>query len=318
MIMSIVLFDILKILLVLVTPVVLILVGTVMNIGVIIVFMRKSLRNTLSRNLFCVLVLNQTVALYATFPFNLEAFGIRLLTLNYPFCKVFTFLTFFFCAMSSWLLVLISLERLFFVNYKQIKVFKQIWFQRLVICILLAWNCLVYSGYFNFTNIEAQNNSINDSNNTNFYCSIHDPEAQFLWSSIDLLNSLIVPFILMIICSTGISLSIYRTKRALSARISTNDVKSLNINTRFSVLILSIDMAFFVFNLPICVYDFSAIQQTNNFGYDLCSIFFICQYTVNGFIFFFINLKFKRELLIILRLRKQRRFHQRRRFYNIK
>ena len=315
--MSTILFEFLKVLLVIVTPVVLILIGAVMNTGVIVIFMRKSMRNTLSRNLFCALALNQTFALYATFPFNLEAYGIRLLTLNYLLCKALTFLTFFFCAMSSWLLVLVSLERLFFVNYKQIKVFKQVWFQWLVMCVVLAWNCLVYSSYSNFNNIEVQNVQ-NNSNYTNDFCTIHDPEALFLWSLIDLLNSLLVPFMLMIICSTGISLSIYRTKQALSTRILNKDAKSLNKNTRFSVLIIFIDVAFFIFNLPICVYNFSTIQETNNFGYCLCSIFFICQYIVNGFIFFFINLKFKRELLIILRIKKKKRYQRRRRFYNIK
>ena len=301
-----------QILLQIVIPVLLIIFGMVMNVGVIVVFMRKRLKNSLSRNFFCLLSLNQILSLPTVFPFSINGYGIRILMLmNEYVCKSLTFLSFFFCAMCSWLLVLISLERLIFVNYKQIKVFKQTWFQWSIFGVIFAWNLIIYSFYSTFIDIGFQNESANSSNtHDNLYCNIIDPEAQFIWSTIDLLNSLLVPFILMIICSIGISISIYRTKNSLLGNSDTKEMKNLKMNMRFSVIIVSIDLAFLLFNLPYCIYGFCPLKNYNNIGYDLVAIFFSLQYLFNGFIFFFINIRFKKEIYVILKIKnKQKKKH---------
>ena len=295
----------LKILLQIVIPLVLIIFGTAMNVGVIVVFMRKRLRNTLSRNFFCLLSLNQILSLPTLFPLNINGHGLRMLMTNEYVCKAFTFLSFFFCSMCSWLLVLISLERLIFVNYKQISVFKQTWFQWSMVGAIFAWNFIIYASYSNFISIGLfQNESANLSNIDNEYCNIIDPQVQFIWSTIDLFNSLLVPFVLMIICSTGISLSIYRTNNSLLGK---SVVKNFNANTRFSAVIVAIDMAFLFFSLPYCIYGFCPLKNYDNIGYDLVSIFFSLQYLFNGFVFFFINLRFKKEILVILKINNKQK-----------
>ena len=87
--------------------------GFLSNMCIIKVFVSKHLRNTLSRNLLCFLAVNDMISIVSVIPYSLDAYGIKVMERNQFSCRFWTFLSYFMPANTSWLLVFISIDRLY-------------------------------------------------------------------------------------------------------------------------------------------------------------------------------------------------------------
>ena len=159
--------------------------------------------------------------------------------------------------------------------------------------------------YYNVTTVSSfiSSNSSNESIAVNSYCSIPNSDAEFILPLIDLINSLLLPFSIMMFCTLLIIKSIYMTRQKLLQHQSEKDARKLKKDMRFSLIIIFINILFFIFNFPMCMFNFFNNQTDSDVLYSLMNDFFNCQYLINIFIYSCFNLQFRRGLLRLLQLK---------------
>ena len=288
-------------------PITMVAFGVTSNIVIFLVFRRKKFYKKLSRNYFCLMSITDAISLLTILPNNLSGYGINLFILNQYACKVITFLEFFFPAMSSWILVLCNIERMLSVKYKNIILFGQVWFQLTIFGGLFALNFGIYYFYAYYTVLLSDNLNTTLSNSTrNFYCDPTEFNDLPVLPILDMANSVVLPFILMLLCSIAIVHSIYLTGNTMMVKYLTKDISKLRRDIRFSVIIILLNTAFLVFNLPIAVLNFTPYINYDDIVFMIINIIFYMQYILNILVYMVLNAEFRSELLVILRIKEKK------------
>lgn len=165
----------------------------------------------------------------------MASFGLDPKSLNNASCKIFWYLLYLLCATSSWIETFIAFERcisIAFVNRFQVLTKRA--FQYAMIFSLLVYNLALYSSipYFFQT---GSNDTTNGSSSDLVVgvCEPSDSYYYFILSWADLLNSTIVPFMIMISCSiTTIRCLVRSRKRAAIA--SSHNTSALASTSRMA------------------------------------------------------------------------------------
>ena len=277
-------------------PVAMFVFGTFSNLIVFLVYIRKQLKKN-PRNFFCILALNDILALFSSLSFNFANFGINFLFSSLFTCQFFHFIGYFFPAISTWLLMLINIERLVSFRYNKITWLFRFKFQATIVFFVYIWNLIVCSFIFYYTQITVQKST---GNSSKFYCEFDSFESTIILSSLDLINSTLFPFLIMIICSSNIINWLRKNRK----RVVKNKAKQQR-DRRFSTIIVCLSISFFVFNFPICVYNY--IPTFDPIITFLISDFYYFQYIFNIFVYIFLNSQFRDEMLIMLKLKLERK-----------
>ena len=289
---------------------ILVLFGLTGNVIIFLVFRRSKFNKTLPRNYFCLLAFTEAISLISVVPYHLTVTGISIYTWNVYYCKILSFIGYFFPAVSSWLLVIINIERFISVNYKSIIIFGQISFQTTVVGALFMVNFIIYFTLVHGINlVNAKGFLINDdnlvsnlTNKTTVYCAQRYNQPVLLISWLNIVNKFFLPLAFMLICSIGIIHSIYVTHKKMMNDFMSRNLKRLKKNIFYSMAIISLSVAFLVFNLPI-IFHFLSLYFLNSVAILFLDLVFYAQYIFNIFVYFILNAKFRRELLMMFGLR---------------
>ena len=307
--------DLLGFLFAIIIPVFLVSFGLLSNTIVFLVFRRKRFKKTVSRNFFCLMSITESIALSTLIPFNLPGYNVEALTFSEYSCKIFTFSGYFFPAVSSWLLVLINIERFISVKHRRIIVFGETWFQILILSILFVWNFIIYFCFTYFTGlVDEEGNLVNTSsyNSTDAICGQVGLHASLTLNWVDVVNSIVLPLFFMLFCSIAIVHSIYLTRRQILRNYLTKDLKRLRRDVRFSLVIISLSVAFFVFNFPVnlsgLLYDAIYLEMPVIVNL-LIELTFYLQYIFNIFVYWALNAKFRMELRLMfgIKIKKKKK-----------
>ena len=310
----------LDILLNFVIPYIILIIGVASNIVIILVFRRQKFKKTLPRNYFCIMSIMDALSLITISPYHLAGYNGDILVYSEFTCKFITFTGYFLPAVSTWMLVLINAERLMSVYFKYIRIFGQFRFQVVSCGLIFLWNFVIYysfASYMNFLdgNGKPINTSIlnsSSSSSSKIYCDQYPAEAALVFSWLDLVNSSLLPFILMLLMNLSIVFSIYKTRQKICNTYDAKHFKNMRRSNRVSVMIISMSIAFFVFNFPVCLsyllYYVSFIEFCiDGLGNMVIQIIFYLQYIFNIFVYFILYADFRYELLIMLKLKQRKK-----------
>ena len=278
--------------------------GIACNAIVFAVFRRRTFNKVLARNYFCMLSLTEALSLSTIIPYNLPTDTFYFLLFDQYSCKIITFCGYFLPAVSSWLLALVSIERFVSVKYNHIHLLGCFGFQIFIFGSLFLWNFAIYfclAVYTNLSSVASDNSSVNS---TYAVCIPDDLTALSVFPWLDSVNSVMLPFLVMLACSVAIIHSIYTTRKTLMSCCVAVDIKKLRRDIRFSVIIVSLSFMFLVFNLPMCLY--CLLYPTDPLGFQYAylpfQIVYYMQYIFNIFVYVILNSKFRTELCLIFRL----------------
>ena len=248
------------------------------------------------------LALNDIIPILLIIPYLGDAFANNILYLNAYVCKILAFILYFSVANSNWLIVIINIERLCSIRFKQFDFFKNKWAQHSIIALVYVWNFLVYCTRLYYTSLFAI-----DANSTNgsMSCDLEDQNKHQILNILDLFNSTLIPFAFMVICSIMIIITIQQTRKRTTVRKNATEMKRTKRDARFSALIIAMNTMFFIFNAPLCVY--TVFGNQGDYIYNLLCVFFYGQYIVNILVYIFLNANFRLELLIMLRLKTKKK-----------
>ena len=291
--------------------------GILANVIIIVVLSRKAFDKTPSRSLLRILAASDLLAVLGIIPYYGSAFGISLNSFVYYSnfcCKLAYFWLYYNPAVSSWLLVMISVERFIFIRYRKVTINQNRIFITCIVIFIFIWNLLIYTQIFanteliestNFTlkNISINNNSsLTNQSSRYFICDIINPEYKFILGWVDMSNSALFPFLINSISTILLIHSIIISRRKILANGNSRNNSALKKDIQFSLVIVTLNIAFIFLNMPINIFLLNGYHSNTMYLF-LAAIFYF-QFIFNILVYIFFNKIFKKELLKIFTVLK--------------
>ena len=214
-------------------------IGLIINPISFIIFSRKRFKNATFSTYYRCFILFQTFSLILPinkmFEFN---FKIYFDSMSDLMCKLKYFYGYFNIANAAWFLVVISIDRFLSITYPVKFLWrKKEWFQILTCLIILGFNvCLLSPTWLYYI---KESNEPNDTN-VNLFCSSH-----VVWiDTVEILHQVLIPFIFMILFTVLTASYVFKSRKL------TNNTKTIKNDLKFTVLSISINILFLLFNFP--------------------------------------------------------------------
>ena len=268
-------------------PLVLIIIGTILNLLTFIILCRTSFRNTHKRPTLHYMRAIALLDIFILYGWNLDhylegTFGIKLDSYSVVSCKFFTFINYFTYQVSAWLRVLICFDR-----YLSLSRLHRTWFNvsknvLIIIGVTIIVSILINFHFLPFVCYYENERVILDS----LYYMVYP-----MWDHVNLIIYNCLPFLLMIIFNSGV---IYHL--ILLRRISTIGKNSRIQHRAISATLLVTTCLFFLMTTPVSIAYAYFSDAHQNILYALHSI--LTTYHVLGFPIYFLTFaEFRREFL---------------------
>ncbi len=280
-----------------------VLLGTVGNVLSLAVFSRKRFKNISVNFMFRIMCITDTLCLLQALQTVLFYAGIyNIRTQSELTCKLFPYLAYSLLPIKGWILVFIDFERYMSVKNPAKKLILQnSRIQVISIVYICVFNFLWYIPFM--TNL-----NLFETRNKKLVCNQLKNVKKKVADTMDILNSSLVPFSLMIMFTVLIVMEVYRSKN----RIGTNlknlcVVKKEQKCKKFTITLVLTNLAFIFFNIPFRINSFLYAFYHNKL---LIAIFrFICygSFAMPIFIYVVTNSLFRKELLEMMGLKNQKK-----------
>lgn len=228
-----------------------------------------------------------------------NGFGFRLDSVSDAACKIRGMLNYVPIALSAWIEALICLDRLLTIvapGHFKILTKKLFWYSS--VAFLLIYNLAIYSPNWYFYQLPPSN-----PNETRL-CSWDDDYYAILgW--IDLFNSTIVPFILMLLSTIGISLKLTKSRSKVASSGDSQLKARKKRDLMFAITSISLNMFFLICNIGIVVFsklgDYGIVSRGRNpYLFAFVIFFLFTNYTGKFYLYLIVNRTFRIELLKLL------------------
>ena len=224
-------------------PALMLILGIVCNLVVIKILTRKRFQKVSSTKVLCLLAINDMFSIMTIIIYHGDAFKFNAVYTDKIACKVLVFLYYEAGSVAGWTMCLVNLERLIAIRFTKIQAFVKMWTFILIVFIIYVWNGLIYGARafyvslfiqpvdnIEFLNISSQSGTV--------CCDIEQADTKFIFAMIDLINSTLVPFVIMIVCSCLIIRTMNHTKKKIMNKTK-KEKGHMKRDLQFSVVILS-------------------------------------------------------------------------------
>ena len=267
----------------------------------LIVFSRDHMRKigpiTAYRLLFMSDIVNM-IQMYDSFINQLT--GISLNSLNDIGCKLLTYVNYFTLNLSPMLIIYISIEKLVAIKYPSKKyILRKKKYQLLYFfCILFSNMCIYLPSLFMYKSIEMV--VYNDTNLTIYksVCLYADSYSQQIISKIYLIDKVVIPFILMTLCSVLLIISVFKLRQRIIQNFLNNQQETNNYkkDIRVAVTSLLLNIIYLVLNAPIAIVLSLPFYDMIDYMVILLVIYiFYFSYSLNFYLILFSNTLTKKE-----------------------
>ena len=291
-------------------PFILIGAGVVSNLIIVLVFWRRQFKKASYKLFLSILAASDILSIITLLPYHIKINGVEIIFISNYTCKIFDFISYAFPANSSWLLALISIERLISIKFTSIRFLKVNLFAKISICVMIfVWNLAIYMIRLLYTSTSSNENEIfmisntSNVNETEFTCGFSNLYLLNTMVWVDLVNSTLIPFAIMIFCSILIIREIFLSRFKAEdgkSKMSKKDLRKHKKDIQFSATILSLNVVFFLLNLPVCIINFFFQLDNSNPIYLSVVLVFYSQYTIHFLIYLILNTDFKMEFFRII------------------
>lgn len=255
------------------------------NILGLSILLRKRLAGLPSRNMFCFLLLFDSIYLTNFLINYLEvSFGIVITTTSSITCKIQSYFSYSLATISPMILVFITFERYFEIIYP-ITLIRNKRIQLIYLITILIFNLIFYLPF----PILVDKISIKDDLDHYVMCSFFNSAViTIVLSYMDLTNRIIIPFGSLIICSILLIVSIMKSgNQHLNSKDLTKTSIVLNL---FNILLA----------LPVLLNSFLNISE---FSFTFTLYLFYSSYAINFYIILLTNSLIRNEILVLLKVK---------------
>ena len=251
------------------------LVGTILGI---IIFSRKTLNKFPMRHVYQSLLATDAIyVIKITIQNTILYTSIGPVKLLSTFaCKLYMYTNFLICPISSWLLVLISVERcltIVFVN--RMKILGNRKFELFLIAFVIICNFLLYTPFLLYQELQQTITNNTDTNETQIEsdCDFSDITYSNTYYLMDLIHSTLIPYAIMLVSSIILIVFVIKSRMRIQRLTNSRERKSLIKEIRFGMTILLLNFFFVILNLPICVANY--VDTLSDFMYDVIGYIFM-------------------------------------------
>ena len=298
--------DIIAFLKIYITPI-LLFIGTAGNVLSFVVFSRPALKHSVTALFFRVLAVADTLALNICLWPNWmrDAFGVHIYPMTDVSCRIQTYLRYTLPDYAVWVLVVMTIERMVGVMWPHrvhyIFTRRRIRISVLVMAIVLP---LINIPVFWVATKNDGDTSVHPCKSDNYEL------AYQIWPWVDLIIHSLLPFVIMLTCSSIIIKTVYRRRRTLSRQCSVNSTTGTKVKTMTTTL-LTVTFVFLFLTAPFVIYatTLNELHGKVDVDYHLfhfsASMLRYANNSVNFFLYCLSGRPFRRELIYLFRGRKR-------------
>ncbi len=283
-------------------------IGLVGNAVGLAVFYRKAMKKISTKIVYRTMLFMDSFFLCTQiFEDSALSLGLDLRTLSTVSCKIRYYWNYSIGPVSPWLLVYITVERFIAIEHKNIRLWKTENFQKLIIILIFIYNLIIYAPIAILRKVFSKPLT---TNQTDFYVKCDFPESiqSTIMSTLDLINSALLPFVIMFAFSVALICSIFKKRLRILDMRSKRDQKRLIRDIRFAFSSIMLNITFVAFNLPLCLTNIF-FANVSDFLYNVFIVLFYCTFCINFYILAFFNSIFRNELLIMFKIREPKVQH---------
>ena len=297
-------------------------IGAFLNILTAAIFTRKVFWATNMGLFYFALSIVNTFAMLIRF---LQRF---LTSLNYDLstksdasCKIFSFLRKYFPLVSSWILVLITFERLAWISLGSTKLTfmkkkKNVWI--LLGAIFVFIFLIDIENFFFYLSTTLYNSTLNDSNQTEYVMVVSakctsSATVGVISNFVSAFVRTIIPFPIMLVLNVIICKILFSSKKHMA---KSNHNKSHKKEIHFAFTVVGMNVIFFIFYFPLAISHLTqAVIQliptasiwlftTVNLVYNISSNVAYIYMAINFFLNFLFNYLFRKEIFVMLKIKE--------------
>ena len=218
---------------------------------------------------------------------------INILKVSSFVCKTFRYIQFSLDAVSPWLIVYLSVDRLVTIRYFSRKnPFKNKTVQLSYVFTLLTFNFFYYLPIaFYYDNLVS-----NQTSNETLICAFTSSKAQLVLSTLDAINMLLAPFTVMLICSILLIVAVVMSSKRVITNYTHRENKRFYQDIRFAFTTVSLNLVFFALNLPLVLAVYLMTEYKSTL-FHVCNYMFYASYAADFFVFFISNSQFRQAFL---------------------
>jgi hypothetical protein len=278
------------------------------NLMSTVVFLQKRFRSTSTGFYFCCLSISDILQTYLIFGFYIQQYNIQIDNLSDNLCKIHHYLYATLPLFSAWMLVIISIDRCISSKCIQLaRVLNKRFTQILVVLITGIILSLLNTADFLLYEIKSVDGTSTD------VCTISqdlfDMSQRFLMYNC-LISITLAPFFVMTCANLLTIRNLFRSKKQFLNK-KDND---LSKEVRFGATIISMNILFLVFYIPVCVvmmlsskpYSISITENEEFYDGKLYFAFYVMVYLRHShsclqfFIYLYANRIFRKEFVVIV------------------
>ena len=233
--------------------------GVIGNFICFLVFSRKNL-NKISEGFYLqAMAINDSIILIQELRhFLREAFNINLKLLSDLWCKLFMYMTFSIKSVTSWITVYVLFDRFISLKFNRRFQFRNNFkFKMLVVFLIYLTNLVTYIPSCIFRRIKEQDEIYTTLQNQTKECIFYTNE--FLIITMDLIQSAILPAILMIIISVFTVFLIINSRKRLNTQVSTRENCRVRKDFQFTLTLTFLILLFLAAILPFILEEYIPI-----------------------------------------------------------
>lgn len=275
-----------------------IVVGLTGNLISILVFSRKAFRNNSISTYFI------SMAIFESFTVNeliinigKTFYHVNLVDLSDTMCKITYYVPALYASVPAWILVVFSVDNLLSMRLRSYCILKKKWFQLSIV----AANALIHILLYMYVPLYFKR--IKSNSTGNFICSLDNLRLFQDEILVYLLESCLIPFVIMIITSI-ISIRLLIKVRSILEQLGNVDITRRKREAKFAISSLAFNFLFIILKMPLLIFYFLYAFYSYNdvYFYEISRSLFFLYTSLSFFIHFASNHQFRREVKILLPL----------------
>ena len=218
----------------------------------LIVLSREKLKQIGPRNMYRYLFAFGYLNYLFLIQYLMEAFGLNFLILSASICKIYWLCIYVYLATLPMLYIYISIERLVSISSPGRRfIMRKTRNQTIFIIVVLIYNVTFYSFIFLNTDLFEYHKEVgNITNQTHgiLLCRFEDLKLILFFKYMDLINAVLLPYIIMSICTGLLIYKIFVSRKKLYSK--NRSTIRFRKDLRISITSIILNLFYLVFNLP--------------------------------------------------------------------
>lgn len=267
-------------------------------LGLTLLIERKKLATLGTRRMYIYLFIMDTIYLFnILINFLQHGFNYQVTSYTHITCKLNIYFAYSLANISPMILVYISIERLIEIRYPVKRfVLQKSRNQLIYLFCIISFNVIYYTPFA----FEITRKKPIDDPNASETCMFNNISYDSWLSYMDMVNRVLIPFILMTISSILLVYSIFRSRSRVFKNYTTMENRVFKKDLKLAMTSLLLNFFYIVLSLPVSIIE---LLDYSHIAHELGMSLFYATYSVNFYVVLVSNILFREEFLLFMNIK---------------